>query len=98
MVIYVAHKYGGDVENLKRARAITRKLQLNDLENCYVCPLLTFMTFGYSEVGYDAAMELCLDLLSVCDVLYVASEISEGVLREIEFARLVGMEVIFIDP
>ena len=39
-------------------------------------------------------MEICLDLLSACDVLIVASDISDGVQKEIGFARLVGMEVI----
>jgi hypothetical protein len=33
-------------------------------------------------------------LLSVCDVLIVASEPSKGVQKEIDFARMVGMEVI----
>ena len=39
-------------------------------------------------------MEICLDLLSVCDYLIVASDISDGVQKEIDFARMVGMEVI----
>ena len=39
-------------------------------------------------------MEICLDLLSVCDALIVASDISDSVQKEIDFARLVGMEVI----
>ena len=39
-------------------------------------------------------MEICLDLLSVCDYLIIASDISEGVQKEIDFARMIGMEVI----
>ena len=39
-------------------------------------------------------MEICLDLLSVCDVLLVASDVSNGVQKEIDFAKMVGMEVI----
>lgn len=97
MVYYVAHKYGGDPENLQKAREKTRALQLADLDNCYVCPLLTFADLDYAEIGYNEAMELCIDLLSVCDALVVASDISEGVRREIEFAELVGMEVVFVD-
>ena len=45
-------------------------------------------------MGYDEEMELCIDLLSVADVLIVASDVSKGVQKEIDFARLVGMEVI----
>ena len=43
---------------------------------------------------YDEEMALCIDLLSVADVLIVASDVSKGVQKEIDFARLVGMEVV----
>lgn len=93
MLYYVAHCYGGKAENLDRARRIVHDLQTADLENAYICPLLAFSALGYKELGYDEGMALCLDLLSVCDVLLVASELSEGVKREIDFAKLIGMEV-----
>ena len=47
-------------------------------------------------MGYAAEMEMCLDLLSVCDKLIVASIPSEGVRREIEFAKMVNMEVKYL--
>lgn len=93
-MIYVSHKFGGDPANMERAKKITHDLQVNDPENCYICPLLAFSHLGYNEMGYDEEMELCIDLLSVSDVLIVASEPSKGVQKEIDFARLVGMEVI----
>ena len=92
--IYVSHKFGGDPDNMERAKKITNDLQVADLENCYICPLLAFSHLDYGEIGYDQEMEICLDLLSVCDVLIVASDISDGVQEEIDFAHLVGMEVI----
>lgn len=95
-MIYVSHRYGGDPANMERAKKITHDLQVNDPENCYICPLLAFSHLGYNEMGYDEEIELCIDLLSVSDVLIVASNISEGVQKEIDFARLVGMEVIDI--
>ena len=94
MLVYVAHRYGGDPANLERAKQITHDLQVNDPENCYICPLLAFSDLEYNEIGYDAEMALCIDLLSVSDVLIVASDISDGVQKEIDFARMVGMEVI----
>lgn len=94
MLLYISHKYGGDTANLERAKQITHDLQVNDPENCYICPLLAFSDLEYNEIGYDAEMALCIDLLSVSDVLLVASDISDGVQKEIDFARLVGMEVI----
>lgn len=91
---YVAHRYGGDPANIERAKQITHDLQTNDLENAYICPLLAFSHLGYNEIGYDEEMALCVDLLSVSDVLIVASDISKGVQEEIDFARMVGMEVV----
>ena len=91
---YVAHRFGGDPSNIERAKKITHDLQVADLDNCYICPLLTFSHLKYGEIGYEQEMEICLDLLSVCDVLIVASEPSKGVQKEIDFARMVGMEVI----
>ena len=94
MLLYISHKYGGDPANIDRAKKITHDLQVNDPENCYICPLTAFSHLEYNEMGYDEEMALCIDLLSVADVLIVASEPSKGVQKEIDFARLVGMEVI----
>lgn len=71
---------------------------MKDLENCYICPLLALSHLEYGEIGYDDEMELCFDLMMACDVLVVASEeISKGVQKEIDFAKLVKMEVLRLD-
>lgn len=95
MLIYIAHCYKGDKANLERAKKITHNLQVRDLANCYVCPLLVFSHLKYGEIGFDNEMELCLDILSQCDRLIVASDFSnsKGVQMEIDFAKLVKMEV-----
>lgn len=95
---YVSHAYGGKEENYNKAKEITRKLQVERPQDCFLCPLMAFSHLKYGEIGYDYEMELCLDLLSLCDGLFVTSEISEGVRREIEFAKMVGMEVEYIEP
>ena len=97
MLIYVAHKFSGDKNNIEKARKITHDLQVKDVANCYICPLLAFSDLEYGEMGYDDEMELCLDLLTCADRLIVASEISEGVRKEIDFAKLVKMEVLRLD-
>lgn len=97
ILIYVAHKHGGVAENMERAKQITHDLQINDLLNSYICPLLLFSHLRYGEIGYDEEMELCLDILSNCDKMIIASDISKGVQRELEFANLVGMEVEFLE-
>ena len=97
MIYYVGHCFGGDKANIERAKEITHDLQVKDLANCYICPLLTFSHLEYGEIGHDDEMELCLDLLTCADRLIVASEISKGVQMEIDFAKLVGMEIQYLD-
>ena len=97
MLIFVSHCYGGDKTNIEKAKKIIHDLQVKDLANCYICPLLTFSHLKYDEIGYENELELCLDILQNCDKLIVASEISKGVQTEIDFANLVKMEVMRID-
>lgn len=92
--IYVSHKFGGDPANMERAKKITHDLQIENPTHCFICPLLAFSHLQYGEIGYDDEIELCLDLLSLCDTLIVGSDVSQGVQKEIDFARMVGMEVI----
>ena len=92
--IYVSHKFGGDPANMERAKKITHDLQIENPTHCFICPILAFSHLQYGEIGYDDEIELCLDLLSLCDTLIVASDVSKGVQKEINFARMVGMEVI----
>ena len=96
-IYYVAHRYGGDINNIERAKKITHDLQVKDLENTYICPLLALSHLQYGEIGFDEEMELCIDLLSECERLIVASDISKGIAKEIEFANHVGMEVEYIE-
>lgn len=97
ILVYIAHCYQGDKANLERAKKITHDLQVKDLANCYICSLMAFSHLEYGEIGYENELELCLDILSSCDRLIVASEISKGVQMEIDFAELVGMEVQYLD-
>ena len=92
--IYVSHKFGGDPVNMERAKKITHDLQIENPTHCFICPILAFSHLQYGEIGYDDEIELCLDLLSLCDTLIVASDVSQGVQKEIDFARMVGMEVV----
>ena len=97
ILVYIAHRFGGDINNLERAKKITHDLQVNDLENTYICPLLTFSHLQYDEIGYDNELEACIDLLSVCDKLIVASDLSEGVEREITLAEKCNMEIEYLE-
>jgi hypothetical protein len=98
MRYYIAHKYQGDESNIERVGEIAKKLQLENPEHAYFSPLHAFSFLGYNDIPFDDFMEICLDFLSACDVLIVASEeISIGVQMEIDFAKLVKMEVLQVD-
>lgn len=82
---------------MRRAKKITRSLQMNDVANCYICPLFAFSPLNPNVIRYDDMLELRLDLLSVSDRLIVASEIDIDIKAEIDFAKLVNMEVMRLD-
>jgi hypothetical protein len=97
MLYYVSHKYGGNAANVEMAKRITHDLQTKDLENCYLCPLIAFSHIEFEELDFEEKMDLCIDILQECDTLIVASEITNGMQKELDFAKLVGMEVFLID-
>lgn len=97
MICYVSHTFQNKELNYERAKNVMRHLQKRDLANCYVCPLMTFSYLGYGEIGKDNEMELRLDLLTCADRLIIASEIDKQMQTEVEFAKLVKMEVLRLD-
>ena len=97
MGYYIAHKYQGDKSNIERVGKIAKKLQTEHPEHAYFSPLHAFSFLEYNDMAYDDFMEVCYDFLSACDVLIVASEISKGVQMEIDFAKLVKMEVLRLE-
>lgn len=97
MLVFVAHKNDGNSEDLEKAKQITKQLQAKDLENCYICPTIAFQHLADSLLGQDDKMALALDILTICDILLVASDIDASVNEEIEFANLVGMEVKWLE-
>ena len=97
MRYYIAHKYQADKSNIERASKIAKKLQLEHPEHAYFSPLHAFSFLEYEDMPFDDFMEVCYDFLSACDALIVASEISKGVRAEIDFAKLVKMEVVRLD-
>ena len=97
MLMYVSHKAENQPINIERIKKILKQLQFKDLQNAYICPLTAFIHLWGTDIPYQEELDLRLDLLSVCDVLLVASEVTETVKKEIEFANLVGMEVKFLN-
>lgn len=97
MLIYVASRYGKDSASIERAKKITNSLQTKDLANCYISPVLVFSHLNTRQIDDDDELELRLDLLSGADRLIIADAISEGIKTEVDFAKLVKMEVMRLD-
>lgn len=96
-IIYVSHKYDGKKEAIRDATRITYNLQTKDLQNHYYCPLVAIPWIAYKDITEDDKIALKLDMLTVCDSLLIASDISDDMEDEIEFAKLVKMEVLLLD-
>lgn len=98
MIYYVTHAYDGRAETYEKVKQIVFDFQADDWENCYVSPILTFPYIGTKDESGVAInfVPVRLDLLTVCDVLLVASKPDEAVKMEIEFAKSVGMEIYYV--
>lgn len=87
MIYYVAHT------DIDKARSIMHDLQITDLDNCYISPLLAFSAVEDGEICENALEQLRLDMLSVSDVLIIPQDVDPETLGEYKFACEVGMEV-----
>jgi hypothetical protein len=96
MLVYVAHVYSNDESNIAKAAKITHDLQMADPDNTYICPLLAFSHLKYGELGEENDMRICLDLLSECDKMIVASKVSKGVRQEISHCDVWGIPVRYL--
>ena len=96
-MIYVAHCYGSKKSNIRKAAKITHDLQMADPDNTYICPLLAFSHLKYGELGAVDDMRICIDLLSECMEMVVASKISKGVQEEIDYCKLWNMPIRYLN-
>lgn len=88
MLLYVAHKF----PNYESAKKAIHKLQIADTENVYVSATLMFAAVA-DCLPEDIFAELRIDMLQMCDKCIVFDESSGGIEKELDFVRLVGMEV-----
>lgn len=96
MLIYVAHM-GGSEDNVNRAKSITKNLAVFDTSNTYICPLLAFSHLSDGDIGKFEEIEQHKDLLCVCDMVMIASEVTDDMREELELAEKLHMEVVFYE-
>lgn len=96
MLIYCSHEFEGNLRNRKKIGDKVKDLQLYDAENTYISPIHCF-GFMYHDMSYDDRMRLCLDLLDVCDEMWVLSAPSKGVKLEMDYAKEHGIPIVIMD-
>lgn len=92
MTIFVAHQQ--NEESSIRASKIITQLQIENPTHCFIPATLAFEHLYNGDFSRDDIFEIEADLLSNCDQLLIVSDISPIMQKEIDFARMVGMEVI----
>ena len=98
MRYYISHCYNGDKANIEKVGEIAKQLQTKHPEHAYFSPLHAFSFLENADMPFEYLMEIRYDFLSACDVLIVASKrISRTVKAEIDFAKLVKMEVLRLE-
>lgn len=96
MLVYCSHCYGGNENNKRCAEEKIKKLQEQYKDLTFVSPIHTF-GFMYHTLTYDEGMKKCLSLLEKCSLMVVLSIESEGVRREIEYAKQHRIPVLRMD-
>lgn len=96
-LIYIAHPFGGDPENVTKVEAIILDFVLKMPDHTFYSPLHA-TGFLYTELDYLAGMEHCFEMLSRCDELWLCEgwENSRGCILERAFALGKGIPIKFI--
>ncbi len=95
--VYVCHPYSNNREiNVAQVTFICRALVANNV--LPIAPHLYIPQFVDEETDREKALELCCDLLGICDEVRVyGGTITEGMQREIEHAMQRGIRVRFVE-
>ena len=81
------------LSNRKQADETVREMQIYDADNMYICPLIAFSHLTDNDADL---ITLRLDLLTMCDKLIVASDVTPEMREEINLANRIGMEVEYL--
>lgn len=93
-VIYLAHPYGGDEQNVEDAKRIVKELVKIHHDKVFLSPLQA-TGFYYNDIPYIEGMHHCLELLSRCDEIWFCKgwEDSKGCMMEYAFAKAKGIPI-----
>ena len=92
MTVFVAHE---QTENSSvRASKIVLQLQFENPTHCFIPASIAFEHLYNGDFSQDDIFDIEADLLMNCDQMLIVSDISPIMQRQIDYCKMVGMEVI----
>jgi hypothetical protein len=92
LTVFVAHEQ--TEESSLRASKIVLQLQYENPTHCFIPAAIAFEHLYDGAFTDDEIFDIELDLLMNCDQMLIVSDISPMMQRQIDYCRMVGMEVI----
>ena len=91
-LIYISHPYSAKQENKLKIEAIVRKLAKEHPEHTFLSPIHA-VGFMYDDFDYQTGLNMCLEVLKRCDMMYVYGDWknSRGCKAEIKFCEENGI-------
>ena len=94
MTVFVAHAQTED--SSLRASKIVLQLQYENPTHCFIPAAIAFEHLYNGDFSEEDAYNIELDLLMNCDQMLIVSDISPIMRRQIDYCRMVGMEVFYL--
>jgi hypothetical protein len=97
-LIYVAHKFGGDPENVRKVEAIILQLIKLYPDYTFYSPLHA-LGFYYFAKPYEEGMKDCIEMLDRCDELWLCNgwQKSNGCNTECEYFLREGRPIKYLE-
>ena len=92
MTLFVAHEQIED--SSLRLSKIILQLQYENPANCFIPAAIAFEHLYNGDFSQDDIFNIEADLLMNCDQMLIVSDVSPIMRRQIDYCRMVGMEVI----
>ena len=92
MTVFVAHCQ--NEESAIRSQKIVLQLQYENPTHCFIPASIAFEHLYNGDFSQDDIFDIEADLLMNCDQMMIVSDISPIMRRQIDYCRMVGMEVI----
>ena len=92
MTVFVAHEHT-EISAI-RSQKIVLQLQYENPTHCFIPAAIAFEHLYNGDFSQDEIFDIEADLLMNCDRVLVVSNISPIMRRQVDYCRMVGMEVI----